>query len=208
MKPMAMKPAMSAFSRSSYGALALLLAACASSPPAPPQRPGAAPPPVAAPVSGSSQAPAGPAPAPAPVPAPGSGEQRTALAAELTVEQQWLDSYFRGTPVQIRQQGDGALWVDVPREFCFDAGRSNVKPPLAAVLDKVAESLRRRSGAVITLLSAPDDKPGSATPLALQRATQVHKHLRDRGVPAERLGEPKAAAAGTMVQLRIVAQPG
>jgi outer membrane protein OmpA-like peptidoglycan-associated protein len=172
--------------------LTLLLAACASSPPSSPSaasRPGA---PSTAPGTAST-APLTP------------GEQRTALAAELTVEQQWLDSFFRGTPVQIRQRDDGALWVDVPREFCFDAGRSNVKPPLAAVLDKVAESLRRRPGAMVTLLTAPDDKPGS-TPLALQRATQVQKHLRDRGVPPTRLGEPKAAA-GDAVQLRITGAP-
>lgn len=202
---MPLKPTLA---RSSAGLLAVVLAACASGPTtAPPPRP-ATTPPASTPGPNPTPTTSAPAPAPAPMPVPGSGEQRTALAAELTVEQQWLDSYFRGTPVQIRQQGDGALWVDVPREYCFDAGRSNVKPPLAAVLDKVAESLRRRSGAVITLLSAPDDKPGSATPLALQRATQVHKHLRDRGVPSERLGEPKAAATGTMVQLRIVALPG
>jgi len=171
-------------------AVAATLAACASHAPQPTPRT----------TTGSAT------PPPAPQPAPGSAEQRTALAAELTVEQQWLDSFFRGTPVQVRQRDDGALWVDVPREFCFDAGRSNVKPALAAVLDKVAESLRRRPGAIVTLLAAPDDRPGS-TPLALQRAAQVHKHLRDRGVPLARLGEPTAASGGG-VQLRIVAPPG
>ena len=178
--------------------VAALLAACASGP-----RSGA--PGVTGAAGGTASQPAG-----TPQPAPGSAEQRTALAAELTVEQQWLDSYFRGTPVQIRQRDDGALWVDVPREYCFDAGRANVKAPLAAVLDKLAESLRRRPAAMVTLLTAPDDKPGS-TPLALQRAASVQKHLRDRGVPLARLGEPKAAAAGTVVQLRIAAaasQPG
>jgi outer membrane protein OmpA-like peptidoglycan-associated protein len=187
--------------------LMLLLAACAGTPPSSPPRtvsPPASPalpgitPPAAAPVTT-------PVPAPPP-PAPGSAEQRTALAAELTVEQQWLDSFFKGTPVQIRQRDDGALWVDVPREFCFDTGRSNVKPALAAVLDKLAESLRRRPSAIVTLVSAPDDKPGN-TPLALQRAAQVHKHLRDRGVPLARMGEPRAAS-GSGVQLRIVAPPG
>ena len=171
-------------------ALVALLAACSSGPPRTPPRP----------------TPGAAAAAPASAPAPGSAEQRTALAAELTVEQQWLDSFFHGTPVQVRQHDVGALWVDVPREFCFDTGRSTVKPALAAVLDKVAESLRRRSNAIVTLLAAPDDQAGS-TPLALQRAAQVHKHLRDRGVPVARLSEPKASA-GAGVQLRIVAPPG
>jgi outer membrane protein OmpA-like peptidoglycan-associated protein len=185
-------------------ALLALLGACSSSPPRTPPRPTTAAPVAVAPAPGAAVP--TPLPAPPPPPAPGSAEQRTALAGELTVEQQWLDSFFRGTPVQVRQRDDGALWVDVPREFCFDAGRSNVKPALAAVLDKVAESLRRRPAAIVTLLAAPDDPPGN-TPLALQRATQMHKHLRDRGVPVSRLGEPQAAAGGG-VQLRIVAPPG
>ncbi len=128
-------------------------------------------------------------------------EQRSALAANLAIERQWLDSWFRGTPVRIVQRDDGVLAVDVPREFCFDRGSSNVKPALAAVLDKVAESLRRRPQAMLILLAAPDDRAG-ATPLALQRAMRVQKHLRDRGVPATRLGPPTAATAAA-VQLRL-----
>lgn len=185
--------------------LALLFSACSTTPP-PPR---ATTPPTPAPVV-ASPLPATPAPATpvaaapaASAPSANAAEQRTAAAATLTVEQQWLDSFFRGTPVSIRQLGDGTLAVDVPREFCFDAGKSEVKPPLAAVLGKVAESLRRRPNARVSVLSAPDDKPGSS-PLALQRATQVQKLLRERGVPAARLGEPSAATAAA-VQLRIVA---
>jgi outer membrane protein OmpA-like peptidoglycan-associated protein len=151
--------------------------------------------------------PTSPAPAPTAVPAPTppSADQRTAFAAALTIEKQWLDSWFRGTPVRVAQRDDGALLVEVPREFSFDPGRSSVKPALAAVLDKVAESLRRRPTARLALVAAPDDMAGS-TPLALQRAAQVHKHLRDRGVPSARLAEPTATTA-VAVQLRIAAPP-
>lgn len=155
----------------------------------------------------------------APAPAPGAGPQNAPpapppeprvtpeLAAELVAEQQWLDSFFAGTPVQIERQRDGSLLVGVPREFCFEPGKSRVKPPLAAVLDKVAESLRRRTGARLALLAAPDDAGASASPLARQRGAQVQKHLRDRGVPPARLAEPSAAAAAGGVQLRIAAAP-
>jgi len=181
-----------------------LLAACATPPPParPPAPAPASPVPLAPPPAPAVAAAAPAAPASTAAPA-NAAEQRTAAAATLTVEQQWLDSFFRGTPVSIRQLGDGTLAVDVPREFCFDAGKSDVKAPLAAVLGKVAESLRRRPNARVSVLSAPDDKPGSS-PLALQRAAQVQKLLRDRGVPAARLGEPSAAGAAA-VQLRIVA---
>lgn len=142
-------------------------------------------------------------PAPAAPPAP--ADQRAGVPAALAVERQWLQSWFQGTPVLIGQRDDGAVSVDVPRDFCFDPGRSSVKPALAAVLNKVAESLRRVPLARLSLLAAPDDATGTA-PLALQRAAEVHKHLLSRGVPAARLGRPTATAAAA-VQLRIEASP-
>jgi outer membrane protein OmpA-like peptidoglycan-associated protein len=138
---------------------------------------------------------------PPPAAVPAAAEPRTALAAGLAIERQWLDSWFRGTPVRIEQRPDGTLIVEVPQEFCFDAGRSGVRPPLAAVLDKVAESLRRQPLARVILLAAPDDKAASGV-LARERATQVHRRLLDRGIAASRLAEPAATRAAA-VQLRI-----
>lgn len=134
-----------------------------------------------------------------------AAEQTAAVTAALASERQWLGSWFQGTPVAIDKSGNGAVTVDVPREFCFEPRKSSVKPALAAVLDKVAESLRRVPLAQLTLLAAPDDAAGSA-PLALQRADQVREYLRSRGVPPVRLGKPSAAAAAA-VQLRIEAPP-
>ena len=145
----------------------------------------------------TTQAPVAPAPQ---TPA----QQRTAAASTLAVERQWLASWFKGTPVVVAQRQDGAVLVDVPREFCFDPGRDAVKPALAAVLDKVAESLRRTSIAELHLIAAPGDASGSAS-LGVQRATRVHDYLRSRGVPPGRLAKP-STASGAAVQLRIEAQ--
>ena len=144
-------------------------------------------------------------PEPAPPAPPPTPAQRVGLAEALAVERQWLASWFRGTPVLVAQLGDGAVTVEVPREFCFDAGRSRVKPALAAVLNKVAESLVRLPQAHVVLIAAPEDAAGSAQ-LGLQRAAQVHDYLRSRGVPAVRLGKPSAAANAT-VQLRLEGPP-
>ena len=103
--------------------------------------------------------------------------------------------------MRIGQRSDGAVSVDVPREFCFDAGRSVVKAPLAAVLDKVAESLRRNGWSRLPLLAAPADD-GSTAPLAVQRAAQVRKHLISRGVSSDQLGAPTSTAVPA-VQLRV-----
>lgn len=141
---------------------------------------------------------------------PGASPTAPAAAARrahpLTTERQWLQSWFAGTPVLIVQRGDGAVSIEVPREFCFDTDRSSVKPPLAAVLDKVAESLRRTPQARLPLLAAPADS-ATASPLALQRATQLRTHLLVRGVRAAQLGNPTTTAAAA-VQLRMdVATP-
>lgn len=135
--------------------------------------------------------------------APTTAQRRSNAAAALGVERGWLAAWFRGTPVLIAQRGDGAVTVEVPREFCFEPGDSRIKPALAAVLGKVADSMRRLPAARLPLLAAPPD-PGAAETLALQRALKVRDYLLARGVAAARLGPP-AAAGGSAVQLRMEA---
>ena len=172
-------------------AVALSLCACASDPPS---SSSSSPAPSPSPATVAAQGPAASAP---PTPA----QQRTAAASTLAVERQWLASWFKGTPVVVAQRPDGAVVVDVPREFCFDPGRDTVKPALAAVLDKVTQSLRRTPTAELHLIAAPNDASGSAT-LGVQRATRVYDYLRAHGIPAGRLAKP-SAASGAAVQLRM-----
>jgi outer membrane protein OmpA-like peptidoglycan-associated protein len=122
-------------------------------------------------------------------------------ASTLSAERLWLQSWFKGTPVRVAQQRDGAVSVDVPREFCFDGGQSKVLRPLAAVLDKVSQSLRRKPKARLELLAAPGDD-AQDTALALQRAKQLRSHLQAQGVPAAQLGSPSVSATPA-VQLRL-----
>jgi len=171
----------------------LSLCGCTSNPPSSSTSSTASPP---SPATVAAQGPAASAP---PTPA----QQRTAAASTLAVERQWLASWFKGTPVVVAQRPDGAVVVDVPREFCFDPGHDTVKPALAAVLDKVAQSLRRTPIAELHLIAAPADPNGSAT-LAVQRATRVYDYLRSHGVATGRLAKP-SAASGAAVQLRMEA---
>ena len=154
-------------------ALLLALQGCSTTPaPAPP-------------VSASAPPPATPAPRP-------SG---------LAVERQWLQSWFDGTPVRIAQRSESAFSIEVPREYCFDPGKQGVKAPLAAVLDKLAQSLQRKQAARVELLAAPGDA-AAASALAQQRADNVRKHLIARGVSSEQLGPPTTTSVAA-VQLRI-----
>ena len=168
----------------------LAFVACSSGPPPAPS----AQVPARAPVASSAAA---------PVAAATPAEQRTAAASALAVERQWLGSWFKGTPVLVAQRQNGAVVVEVPREFCFEPGLDAVKPALAAVLDKVAQSMRRTAVAELHLIAAPGDAGGSAA-LALQRAARVHDYLRSRGVSEARLAKP-SATSGAAVQLRMEA---
>jgi outer membrane protein OmpA-like peptidoglycan-associated protein len=134
---------------------------------------------------------------PPPASAPPDGEP-----PPLVVERRWLQSWFADTPVRITQRGDGPLSIEVPLEFCFERGRSGIRPALAAVLDKVAESLRRVPQARLERVAAPADDKTAGTALALQRAARVRDRLRARGVVASRIATPSVASSAS-VQLRI-----
>lgn len=132
---------------------------------------------------------------------PARGPLQGSASGPLAVERQWLQAWFKDTPVRIAQRQDGAVTVEVPTIHCFDPGRSDVKPALAAVLDKVAESLRRVPQVRLARLAAPDDDSVSAT-MARERAVKVQRHLRSRGVAAARLGSA-TVTADAAVQLRM-----
>ena len=159
-------------------ALLVLLAACESGPPV-----------REAPITGPRSA----------------ADQRAATPAALATEQQWLASWFKDTPVEVRLLGDGSVQVEVPREFSFDAGRSTIKPALAAVLDKFAQSARRVPGSRVTL-AAPAD---AATPaagvqaLVTQRVARIRERLTSRGV-LHTLVATRAETTADVVRLRLL----
>ena len=146
------------------------LAGCASkSAPAPAASTGAAPV-VSAPIAPSASAAASVAVPP-----------RPALAAE----QKRLSELFKGTPVVFSMQADGSLKVEVPLSFCFDRGAFVVKPPLAAVLDRLARS--QRGGTTKLRVSAAADTAASGSNLARDRAASTRDYMVARGVAAARV---------------------
>lgn len=127
-------------------------------------------------------------------------------SSPLVSEQRWFEEWFRGTPVVIVMADVNTLAVDVPLANSFDNGKINIKPALAAVLDRVATSLRRQPTIRISI-AAPSDASGINMSLASSRAQQVRDHLVSRGVPATRMSGVGTARAGAAVQLRMVTTP-
>jgi outer membrane protein OmpA-like peptidoglycan-associated protein len=124
---------------------------------------------------------------------------KPAVASMLVAEQRWLGEWFGGTPVVIAPDRDGALRVEVPLEFAFDKGQTKVKPPLAAVLDKVSTSLKRQAGARIEV-SAPTDGGN-----AHERGASVRDYLVAKGVAYRRI--IRLPSHGETVALRLLPPP-
>ncbi|HET9822263.1 MAG TPA: hypothetical protein VFQ16_10605 [Burkholderiaceae bacterium] len=172
---------MSLASRASLVALATLVAGCATAP--------------------------GAGPAPGALPGETPSAPRRAAPSPLATEQRFLDDWFKGTPVVIALQGSGPLVVEVPLVHSFDRGSVVPKPALGAVLDRVAESLRRQPNTRVSVTAAAD--PGAAASQSLARMTKVREHLVARGVAATRVVLQPAGTptAGAQLLITLVAAP-
>lgn len=151
-------------------------------------------------MSGCSTAPTKPAPssttgaptAPADHPPRPGQPPPNVLAAEVN----WMRQLFEGTPVAIVTEDDGAMRVDVPMNFSFDANAAAPKPPLRAVMDKVAQTMARQPSARVQV----------GTPGPPARTTAMRNYLIGRGVVGLRvvvLNQPPSDA----VTLRVVPGP-
>jgi outer membrane protein OmpA-like peptidoglycan-associated protein len=187
--------------RSTFHALAAVvfaavLGACATTTPLP-----SAGPVVPAPVGGQPGMPGAPGTSTDAAPPAKSAPPPSPLATE----KRFLDEWFRGTPVVIAAQAPVSLTVDVPLANSFVAGQSEVRPALNAVLERVAESLKRQIGARIAV-SAPSDLSGPPT-LAGTRAAKVREALVAKGVASTRIAVAEAAKPGAALQLRLSLPP-
>jgi hypothetical protein len=128
---------------------------------------------------------------PAEPPRPGQPPPNV-LAAEVT----WMKQLFDGTPVAIASEPDGSMRVDVPLGFSFDDKSNAPKPPLRAVMDKVAASMARQASAKVHI----------ASPGPVARGAAMRSYLQGRGVIGLRV-VVLAPQPGDAVTLRVVPGP-
>ena len=113
----------------------------------------------------------------------------------LAQERERLAGLFDGTPVVLEIDRDGSLRAEVPLRFCFEPARAVVKPPLAALLDRLAGSPATRGG--VWSVAAPGDPASKGTTLANERAASVRDYLVGHGADALRVSVSVAPAVGT-----------
>jgi len=114
----------------------------------------------------------------------------------LAAEVNWMKQLFEGTPVAIVAEDGGAMRVDVPLSFSFDDKSNAPKPPLRAVMDKVAQTLARQ----------PSAKVHVGTPGPAARTTAMRNYLMQRGVIGLRV-VALTPPPGDAVTLRVVPGP-
>jgi len=133
----------------------------------------------------------------------GSGGESASASSHpsLADEQRRLADLFKGTPVVFALQKDGSLRVSVPLRYSFDHGRHAVKPPLGAVLERVAKSQRGEPTRLSVI--APTDPGEKGLLLATERASSARDYMVARGVPATRFS---LAAAGSGDVVIVVAE--
>lgn len=102
----------------------------------------------------------------------------------------------------LKTDRDGSLRAEVPLRYCFDPARSVVKPPLAALLDRLAASPATRRAT--WLVSAPADPKAKGFALALERAASARDHLIGKGADATRFSISALGAGSGPAVVRIV----
>ena len=137
-------------------------------------------------------------PAPPPPPTGNAATRAAATQARLATEKARLANLFRGTPVVFELLPDGSMRVDVPTAFAFDPGKAVVKPPLAAVLDRIATGQQHELTRIV--IGAPADAVAQDPALARERAASARNHCVARGLPADRV---VAAVNGSNAAVRI-----
>ncbi|OWQ92113.1 hypothetical protein CDN99_07105 [Roseateles aquatilis] len=92
-----------------------------------------------------------------------------------------------GTGIEVARTQDNQLKVNVPADFSFDVGRSEIKPSMRPVLDEVGRNLD--ADVRVTIVGHTDSSGSNAVndPLSLERAEAVREYLVSHGVQRGRL---------------------
>jgi len=97
-----------------------------------------------------------------------------------------MEQATRGTNVEVSRTADNQLKLKIPNDISFDTGSAAIKPPLRAVLDPFANSVRDDPTARLLIVGHTDNtgSPAINNPLSVERAQSVRDYLVTRGVAA------------------------
>lgn len=98
-----------------------------------------------------------------------------------------MEKATEGTGISVARTDDNQLKVNVPSDFSFDVGRSDVKSNMRPVLDEFARGL---DGEMAVRVVGHTDNTGSDAinnPLSVRRAEAVREYMAGKGVSPTRV---------------------
>ncbi len=104
-------------------------------------------------------------------------------------QKQAMQQATQGTGVQVTQTADNQLKLNVPSDVSFDTNSAQIKPNLAPVLDRFAQTLNSNPGSTVRIIGHTDNTGTDAIndPLSVNRAASVRQYLSARGVDPARI---------------------
>ncbi len=104
-------------------------------------------------------------------------------------QKQAMQQATQGTGVQVTQTADNQLKLNVPSDVSFDTNSAQIKPNLAPVLDRFAQTLNANPGTTVRIIGHTDNTGTDAIndPLSVNRAASVRQYLAARGVDPARI---------------------
>lgn len=93
-----------------------------------------------------------------------------------------MEKATQGTGIEVARTENNELKVEVPADFSFDVGRSDIRPPMRPVLDEFARGL---DPAMVVRVIGHTDSTGSDAinyPLSVARAESVRHYITTKGV--------------------------
>lgn len=102
-------------------------------------------------------------------------------------KQEALARASAGTGIDVARTGDDRLHVNVPADFSFAVGRSDIRPEMRPVLDEIARNMDHN--VYVTIVGHTDSTGSDALneQLSIDRAAAVRDYLSVRGVAPSRV---------------------
>ncbi|MEF9995792.1 MAG: OmpA family protein [Burkholderiaceae bacterium] len=110
-------------------------------------------------------------------------------SSHMEKQKREMEAATRGTGIEVTQTADNQLKLEVPSDVSFDVGRADIKPNLAPVLDRFAQTLRDNPSSTVRVIGHTDSTGSDAinNPLSVNRAASVRNYLEARGVNSGRI---------------------
>lgn len=108
---------------------------------------------------------------------------------KMEEQRQKMEQASQGTGIDVTRTADNRLKLNIPADAGFDTNKSEIKPSLAAVLDKFASTMNEHTVTTVQIIGHTDSTGTDAinNPLSLARAESTRNYLVSRGVASQRI---------------------